>query len=189
MKARIALLIACALLPLSCADAFRGMSVLRANRLMEADRIHEAVALYLEAGVDSYRGAVAYDLANAFARMGEFDSAEPLFLAAGQTGSPRAAASAWYNLGVARLERGQAAEAAQAFRSSIEALPGNPDAVMAYERALAAIPESDGGGAAERGSIRGGEGGTRPEAYNLARRNDTEFYTKGAAEGQRAEDH
>jgi len=188
-QAALAALILSAFLLASCGDTLEGMAILRANGLVEDGRVHDAAAIYLRAGVEDWDGVVAYDLANAFQMIGEHGSAEPLFLAAGESGSRTTAASAWFNLGVARLERGMPAEAADAFRKALESVPGDREAARAYESALAAIPDAQSGGTSERAEAGPGSPEGDPESFSLSRRSDRSLYSSGGNADPGTVDH
>ncbi|TFG82604.1 MAG: tetratricopeptide repeat protein, partial [Spirochaetales bacterium] len=169
--------------------AFDGLAVLAANRDFEAGRYHEAVAAYMEAGLDSFDGVTSYDLANAFMEMGEFTSAEPLFQAAKDSPEARVVASAWHNLGAALFDLDRFEEAAQAFRSSLEVLPGRLETIRAYELSLEAVKPTLSGGAVERSrAIIGGTGG-EASFFSLSRKADRATFVSGSVTAYRGVDH
>jgi len=187
--AKLGLLTLLASLLASCGGLVRGMSVLEANRLFGDERLHEAVALYLKAGTAGFDGTVAYDLANAFGAMGEHRSAEPLFRAAGASSDPVVAASAWHNLGAALYARSDYEGAAQAFRRSLEVLPGRPETARAYELALEAMRPKTEAGAIERSRFSAGGTGGEQSLFSVSRPGQRPLYLPGAAGSGGGVDH
>lgn len=173
----------------SCSPLSRGMQILGGNRFMEEGRYNEAAALYLKAGMDAWDGLGAYNLANAFVRLGQAAAAEPLYAKAAASPNPALAAAAWYNQGAAWFSKGRYADAVKAFRSALILEPGNLEAAAAYETALSALPRDEQAGAAEGGDMREGASDSRSEAMNLSRRSEYSPFGKAQSGSPRLGDH
>jgi len=94
-------------------------------RVVEGNRLHErgdyqgAIVAYLRAGRSAFPATVDYDLANVYARLGEYAAAGELYAAARLRGDRAIAADALFNEGVALFERGRYEESWKAFRASL----------------------------------------------------------------------
>jgi tetratricopeptide (TPR) repeat protein len=131
-RRRLAAMLACAALSLASLG-FAGCSrVADYARVVEANRLHErgdyqgAIVAYLAAG-RAFPATVDYDLANVYARLGEYAAASSLYSssrkeagkasAAGASGG--IAADCYFNEGVALFERGRFEASWMSFRSAL----------------------------------------------------------------------
>jgi tetratricopeptide (TPR) repeat protein len=105
-------------------------------RVVEANRLHErgdyqgAILAYAGADHSSFPATIDYDLANVYARLGEYAAAADLYAAARrESDSEGAAASlvadAYFNEGVALFERGRYKESWKAFRAALSRAKGD----------------------------------------------------------------
>jgi tetratricopeptide (TPR) repeat protein len=124
---RLTLAIACAVAAASLAGCGR---VADYARVVEANRLHErgdyqgAIVAYARAGRAAFPATVDYDLANTYARLGEYGAAAELYAAARREGGAEGAADsliadAYFNEGVAHFERGSYEESWKAFRAAL----------------------------------------------------------------------
>jgi tetratricopeptide (TPR) repeat protein len=93
--------------------------VVEANRLHERGDYQGAIVSYLRAGNEAFPATVDYDLANVYARLGEYGAAAELYAAARREGDRAIAADARFNEGIAFYERGGYEEAWKAFRAAL----------------------------------------------------------------------
>jgi len=119
-------LLCLALLP-SCGTAADFATLLRGNARYREGRFEEAAASYLSVRTGSWATLVDFDLANAWARLGEYKAAVELYAKAirgGDTGLRRAA---WYNLGLLHYEKGAYEAAWGAFKEALRLEPSDLD--------------------------------------------------------------
>jgi Ca-activated chloride channel homolog len=185
----MALMVLPALMLVSCSELAAGFSVLAANRHFEEGRIHDAIAGYLRHGDQSLEGLTAYNLANAFMALGEFDSAEPLFRTATEAGSVAVAASAWFNLGTALYARGDFPAAASAFRRSLEVQPSDREVCRAYELALNASRAVQSVSDREQARFQTSRGGGDQSLFGMAMPAPRPFFVPGGGSGAAGVDH
>jgi tetratricopeptide (TPR) repeat protein len=183
------LLVLSALALASCSALADGFAILAANRHFEEGRIHDAIAGYHQLGVDSLDGLVAYNLANAFMTLGEFDSAEPLFRKASESASPATAAAAWFNLGTALYARGDFPGAAAAFRHSLESRPSDREASRAYELALNASRAVQSVSDKEQARFQSGKAGGDQAMFGMTMPAPRPFFVPGGGPGSGGVDH
>ncbi|MGA2547122.1 MAG: hypothetical protein ABSF43_11270 [Rectinemataceae bacterium] len=94
-------------------------------RVVEANRLHErgdyqgAIVAYLRTGRSAFPATVDYDVANVYARLGEYGAAAELYAAARREGDSSIIADARFNEGVALFERGRYAESWRSFRAAL----------------------------------------------------------------------
>jgi tetratricopeptide (TPR) repeat protein len=94
-------------------------------RVVEANRLHErgdyqgAIAAYLGAARAAFPATIDYDVANSYARLGEYEAASELYAAAMREGGRAIAADARFNEGAALFERGRYKESWKAFRAAL----------------------------------------------------------------------
>ncbi len=93
--------------------------VVEANRRHERGDYQAAIAAYLGARRASFPATIDYDVANTYARLGEYDAASDLYAAAIIEGDRQTASDAHFNEGVALFERGRYRESWKAFRSAL----------------------------------------------------------------------
>jgi len=173
----------------SCSALADGFSILAANRHFEEGRIHEAIAGYHQAGIDSFDGLAAYNLANAFMFLGEFSSAEPLFRMATESASPALASAAWFNLGAALYGRADFPGAAAAFRSSLEAKPSDREASRAYELALNASRAVQSISDKEQSRFQSSKSGGDQAMFGMALPTPRPFFVPGSGSAAGGVDH
>ena len=120
------------LLSLSAAAALSGCArVADYARVVEANRLHErgdyqgAIVSYLSAARSAFPATVDYDLANVYARLGEYGAASELYAAAAReseaplSGERAVAADARFNEGYSLYERGSYEESWKSFRAAL----------------------------------------------------------------------
>jgi tetratricopeptide (TPR) repeat protein len=112
-------LIALALPVTGCGRLLDYARVVDANRLHEKGDYQGAIVSYLKSGPSSFRPTLEYDLANTYARLGEYEAAARLYGEAERGGDRGIAADSFFNEGVALFERGRYEESWKAFRSSL----------------------------------------------------------------------
>ncbi len=129
-----ALVLACAV----CAAGLQGCGraadyarIVEANRLYERGDYQDAIAAYLQARRVSFPATIDYDVANAYARLGEYGAASDLYAAAIIEGDRQTAADARFNEGVALFERGRYRESVKAFRAALTA--ADPESAFARD--------------------------------------------------------
>lgn len=105
----------------SCSRVREYGRIAEGNRLHDRGRYDEAVAVYVSVREASFGATVDYNLANAYARLGEYEAAARLYDRARISALPGLEAEADYNKGVALFEAGRYEEAWLAFRASITA--------------------------------------------------------------------
>jgi len=93
--------------------------VIEANRLHDQGDYQAAVGAYRRVNPAVFPATLDYDLANAYARLGEYEVAAKLYSAAGREGDRALAADSLYNQGVAYFERGRFQDSWKAFRSAL----------------------------------------------------------------------
>jgi tetratricopeptide (TPR) repeat protein len=159
--------------------------VVEANRLYERGDFQGAILGYIKAGRGAFPSTVDYDLANVYARLGEYAAASGLYASARLEGDRGIRADSRFNEGVAFFERGLYEEAWKAFRASLAgAEPGGAfarDARRNLELAWRAWKKSS--LAAPKGvapSSRGG-GGRDEAELRLLQRLETGRWKPGSA--------
>jgi tetratricopeptide (TPR) repeat protein len=108
-----------------CGRFFDYAKVVDGNRLHERGDYQGAIAAYLGAGrgsAESFAATIDYDVANVYARLGEYPAATELYSAARHEGSKAIAADSYFNDGVALYEQGRFEDAWKAFRSALALL-------------------------------------------------------------------
>ena len=117
---------ACLLFPFLMALTLAGCGrVADYARVVEGNRLHErgdyqgAIVAYLSARRASFPATVDYDVANVYARLGEYAAAAELYAAARSGGDASIAADARFNEGVALFERGRYEESWRSFRAAL----------------------------------------------------------------------
>lgn len=173
----------------SCSALGDGFAILATNRDYEEGRIHDAIAGYHQLGVDSLDGLVAYNLANAFMALGEYNSAEPLFKRAAESESSATVAAAWFNLGTALYARGDFPGAAAAFRSSLEARPSDREASRAYELALNASRAVQSVSDKEQARFQSSKAGGDQAMFGMTMPAPRPFFVPGGGPGSGGVDH
>ena len=173
----------------SCSDLADGFTILATNRQFEDGRIHDAIAGYHKLGVDQGDGLVAYNLANAFMALDEYNSAEPLFKKASESASPAITAAAWFNLGTALYARGDFPGAAAAFRSSLEARPSDREASRAYELALNASRAVQSVSDKEQARFQSSKAGGDQAMFGMTMPAPRPFFVPGGGPGSDGVDH
>ncbi len=156
-------------------------AVISGNRLHARGLYQEAAAAYLSVSAGSFVEVIRFDLANVYARLGEYPAAAQLYAELRKTGDARVGAAAWYNEGLLLYEKGRYEEAWKAFRSSLVLAPGDEDARhnlelawRDWQRKSAAPPQA-------AAPSRRGEGGDASEELRLLRRFETGRFRPGMA--------
>jgi|GEM_PF-6109268 len=196
MKARAALLAAAGLF-LAGASLTAHRQVAAGNAALERGDPREAAAHYeaaLAEGPDD--PAVRYDLGTARLAAGDLDAAVDDLGRAARAAVGDLEARAAYNLGNALMARAAAPGAdsradlegaVEAYRQSLNARPGDPDARRNLQLAatrLAALPENpppSGGGQGKPGTPRGGAGRTGPSGQGGKSGPDAGSGSKGSS--------
>ncbi len=123
----LALALALASALTGCARFGDYSKVVEGNRLHERGDYQGAIVAYLGAKRSSSGGGfdatIDYDIANVYARLGEYSAASELYAAARRERGPEAPggviADSFFNEGVALFERGRYEDAWKAFRSAL----------------------------------------------------------------------
>ncbi len=122
----VAVLLALSAAALSgCARVADYARVVEANRLHERGDYQGAMVSYLGAARSSFSATLDYDLANVYARLGEYGAASELYSAAVResesplSGERAIAADARFNEGYALFERGSYEESWKSFRTAL----------------------------------------------------------------------
>jgi tetratricopeptide (TPR) repeat protein len=105
--------------------------VVDANRLYDKGDYQGAMISYLKSARKDFRATVDYDLANTYARLGEYDEAARLYLSARREGGRGLRADALFNEAVALFERGRYQESWMGFRSALAGV--DPDSAFARD--------------------------------------------------------
>ncbi len=163
----------------SCGRTADALRILSANARFSQARYQEAIDGYLAAGPGRYDGIVDYDLATAFAALGEEESAAALFSRLASSPDPVIAASASYGLGLVAFGRADYDEAEARFRESLRLEPGAPDASRALEAAADAKRRSNEAKSASRAPTSTARG-AGDELLDLAGRMESPRYKPGA---------
>ncbi len=165
----------------SCGLARDYATVIRGNRLHARGRYQEAAAAYLAARKGAFGSILVYDLANVYARLGEFAAAAELYAEARKPGDRILSRDAFYNEGLALYEKGRYEEAYRAFRAALALDPRDAAArrnlEIAYrdwKKSALSPPESASGAARSQG---GGD-----EELRLLRRLETGRLRPGGAD-------
>jgi tetratricopeptide (TPR) repeat protein len=126
MPASLCAALCAALLLAGCGRFADYAKVVEGNRLHERGDYQEAIVAYLGAGRGELGATIDYDVANVYARLGEYAAATELYAAArrerGKEGPGGIVADSFFNEGVALFERGRYEESWKAFRSALGAL-------------------------------------------------------------------
>jgi len=113
------LIFAAALSLSGCGRVADFASIAKGNRLHERGLFQEAAAAYLEVPEGSFEPTVDYDLANAYARLGETSAAAELYGRARAVGDASIRADCYFNEGVALYEKSRYEEAWRAFKEAL----------------------------------------------------------------------
>jgi tetratricopeptide (TPR) repeat protein len=165
----------------SCSVAGDFASLLRANSLHRTGRYEEASALYLSLRRPPWRAVIDFDLANAWARLGEEKAASSLYATSRRAGDRGLKEAAWYNEGILHYEEGRYEEAWRAFREALVLDPRDEDARRNLELAWrdwqkASLVEPPGLAPVSRK-----EGGLAEEDLRILRRLETGSWRPGGA--------
>ncbi len=127
-SARAAALLAAASCLAGCSELADYAALASANRLHGRGDYQGAVAAYLSVDSAAFPATAAYDLANAYARLGEHRAAGELYAESRRADapdrSPALAAAALVNEGLSLYERGSFEEAWRSFRAALSAGSG-----------------------------------------------------------------
>jgi len=152
---------------------------LEGNRLHGGGRYEEAAASYLGVGTKSFETVLRFDLANVYARLGEYAAAAELYAQVRKTGDPSICRAAWYNEGVLLYEKGRYAEAYRAFRSALALDPRDSDARVNLELAYRDWQRREAAPPERAAPAQRSEGGEADEELRLLRRLETGRYKLG----------
>jgi tetratricopeptide (TPR) repeat protein len=123
-----------ALLLSGCGRVSDYARVAEGNRLYDRGDYQRAIVAYLRVGLSALHGApggaeaaatIDYDLANVYARLGEYAVATESYASARRAGSASVVADSFFNEGVAFFERGSYEDSWKAFRSALRLLEGS----------------------------------------------------------------
>ena len=117
----------------SCALPGDFGAMVEGNARFRRGNYEGAAASYLSVHTAAWRATVDFDLANAWAMLGEEKAAEGLYATAVKEGEARIQRDAWYNLGLLRLEGGLWGESWQAFREALRLDPTDSEARRGLE--------------------------------------------------------
>lgn len=158
--ALLALALAGSLLASSCSRVGDYGAVIEGNRLHDRGLYQDAIASYLSVKPGTFGVVLSFDLANVYARLGEYPAAAALYAEVRKAGNAGLSEAAFYNEGILLYEKGRYAEAYRAFRSALSLDPRDQDARRNLELAWrdlqrkTATPPSR---AAEASRTQGGE--------------------------------
>jgi tetratricopeptide (TPR) repeat protein len=183
-KARLRSLALCCLSLLllgGCSRIHDYDAVIRGNRYHSRGLYQEAAAAYLSVTQGGFGSVLRFDLANVYARLGEYPAAAELYAAVRKTGDPRLCAAAWYNEGILLYEKARYADAYRAFRAALVIEPDDSEARRNLElawrdwqRRMAAQPER--AAPAQRSGASGSD-----DQISLLRRLETGRFRPGSA--------
>lgn len=112
------------------------------NRLYEEGRFAEAHQKYLEAMAEAPESPIIpFNDGNALYQDADYQRAMEAYQRAIETGDPRLASSAWYNLGNALYRQQQLEESLEAFKQALRLNPQDGDAKHNLERVLEQMQE------------------------------------------------
>lgn len=111
-----------------CARIFDFAAISKGNRLHERGFYQDAVAAYLGVEEGSFESTVDYDLANVYARIGEYSAAAALYERARRAGDIGLRADSFFNEGVASYEKGRYEEAWRSFKDVLDLYLSEPTA-------------------------------------------------------------
>lgn len=145
--ASLAWVLPCLLLLLTAveAQAQAGRArVQEGNRLYQDGRFEEAHQKYLEAMAEAPGSPVIpFNDGNALYQSADYQRAMEAYQQAIETGDPRLASAAWYNLGNAMYRQQQLEPALEAYKESLRLNPRDVDAKHNLERVLEQMQEQD----------------------------------------------
>jgi len=104
----------------SCGRVLDFERITRGNGLHERGAFQDAIAVYLEVREPGFLSTVDYDLANSYARLGEYEASAELYERARRSGDATLRAEAYFNEGVALYEKSRYEESWRAFREALE---------------------------------------------------------------------
>ncbi len=111
-----------------------------ANALFQAQKYEDALKMYLDLyGQDQQgeqKGALAYNIANTFAQLGQMEKAEEFYQKAASSPHPEAQNRARFNLGNLQMGNQKLKEAVQNYVDDLRRNPDDPDAKRNLEIAL-----------------------------------------------------
>lgn len=114
------------------------------NRLYEEGRFAEAHQKYLEAMAEAPESPIIpFNDGNALYQDADYQRAMEAYQRAIETGDPRLASSAWYNLGNALYRQQQLEESLEAFKQALRLNPQDGDAKHNLERVLEQMQDQD----------------------------------------------
>jgi len=114
------------------------------NRLYEEGRFAEAHQKYLEAMAEAPGSPIIpFNDGNALYQGADYQRAMEAYQRAIETGDPRLASSAWYNLGNALYREQQLAQSLEAFKQALRLDPGDSDAKHNLERVLEQMQQQE----------------------------------------------
>lgn len=112
----------------SCSSAGDYGAVIEGNRLHDRGLYQDAIASYLSVKPGTFGDVLRFDIANVYARLGEYPAAAALYAEVRKSGNAGLSAAAFYNEGILLYEKGRYAEAYRAFRSALALDPRDGDA-------------------------------------------------------------
>lgn len=114
------------------------------NRLYDEGRFAEAHQKYLEAMAEAPESPIIpFNDGNALYQDADYQRAMEAYQRAIETGDPRLASSAWYNLGNALYRQQQLEESLEAFKQALRLNPQDGDAKHNLERVLEQMQEQE----------------------------------------------
>jgi len=114
------------------------------NRLYEEGRFAEAHQKYLEAMAEAPESPIIpFNDGNALYQDADYQRAMEAYQRAIETGDPRLASSAWYNLGNALYRQQQLEESLESFKQALRLNPQDGDAKHNLERVLEQMQERE----------------------------------------------
>jgi tetratricopeptide (TPR) repeat protein len=176
----VALAVALALSTAGCSRLRDYTAVINGNRLHARGLYQEAAAAYLSLKPGVFGPILSFDLANVYARLGEYEAAAGLYAEVRKSGDGALTAAAWYNQGLLLYEKGRYAEAYGAFRAALAFDPRDADARRNLELAWRdwrkkAVAPPEGAAQSERTT-----GGTPDQDLLILRRLETGRFLPGS---------
>jgi len=116
----------------------------KANKLFEEQRYEDALKIYQDLyGKDTKNGALAYNMGNAYAAMGEMEKAQDFYSKAIESDNEEARLRAQFNLGNLQMGAKKINEAVDQYVDYLHDRPGDIDAKRNLELALRALEQQE----------------------------------------------
>lgn len=157
----------------SCSRIADYRAVMDGNRAMRGGRYEDAIVSYLSVKSADTDPALTYNIANAYARLGETKAALVLYRELRTRADRDLCEASFYNEGVLLYEKGRYGEAAASFRAALSLSPRDDEARRNYERSLRDSMRTAGASPREFLPAQKSGSGTGDEELRLLRRLET----------------